>query len=554
MRNRGGEMWLRLAATLVLLCIVVGFVLCEWNGCGSEPGGPLAPDHSTGDAAAGHLKGGMDGEGHSHGHHDDHHDEDADGDRHDDDQRDQHHSDPHGHSHSGSLFHHGVILTDSDVCSRVGKELLEEGGNVIDGGIAALLCLAVVHPHTAGVGGALSAIFYNQTTGSVKVVRSAFPGTGSSVYGVPGVLQGLKVLHTNHGRSTWRRLFQASVALARHGFTIDELLATALKAEEEKIVQSGLCDLFCDADGGVKSRGSNVTNPSLSALLQAVSLNDSHFPEMLANKLAEDLADAERSGFVQNVLLSGGEISDPIILEKEKYSVLWASPQLSASIVLDVLEKVEQQSHSLRGDTLGPGLLNLARDVANSAALGEGPSGLSELLALNTTSSHVNVMDSQGNFLIVSSSLNSSWGSAHFLPSSGVVLSDFVSEARFAFPLVLKVKAALDDEAQVIAVTGGLSALFNVALIATNWAEIGMSASEAVHGPLIHLGPGDPVVGCVSSSSDGADVYRLLAEGGGPLTKVGACTEASLSVTLQLLAGHVRAYGAPLAKSHTDGY
>uniref|UniRef100_A0AAY4DK91 Uncharacterized protein n=1 Tax=Denticeps clupeoides TaxID=299321 RepID=A0AAY4DK91_9TELE len=393
MRNRGGEMWLRLAATLVLLCIVVGFVLCEWNGCGSEPGGPLAPDHSTGDCTI------------------------------------------------ALVFTTTLLFMVADVCSRVGKELLEEGGNVIDGGIAALLCLAVVHPHTAG--GALSAIFYNQTTGSVKVVRSAFPGTGSSVYGVPGVLQGLKVLHTNHGRSTWRRLFQASVALARHGFTIDELLATALKAEEEKIVQSGLCDLFCDADGGVKSRGSNVTNPSLSALLQAVSLNDSHFPEMLANKLAEDLADAERSGFV------------------------------------------EQQSHSLRGDTLGPGLLNLARDVANSAALGEGPSGLSELLALNTTSSHVNVMDSQGNFLIVSSSLNSSWGSAHFLPSSGVVLSDFVSEARFAFPLVLKVKAALDDEAQVIAVTGGLSALFNVALIATNWAEIGMSASEAVHGPVL---------------------------------------------------------------------
>lgn len=37
-------------------------------------------------------------------------------------------------------------------CSSIGKKLLQEQGNVVDAGIAALLCLGVVHPHTAGLG------------------------------------------------------------------------------------------------------------------------------------------------------------------------------------------------------------------------------------------------------------------------------------------------------------------------------------------------------------------------------------------------------------------
>lgn len=44
------------------------------------------------------------------------------------------------------------MLLCADNCSSIGKELLQEGGNVVDAAIASLLCLGVVHPHTAGVG------------------------------------------------------------------------------------------------------------------------------------------------------------------------------------------------------------------------------------------------------------------------------------------------------------------------------------------------------------------------------------------------------------------
>lgn len=40
----------------------------------------------------------------------------------------------------------------AETCSRLGKDLLVAGGNVVDAGIAAALCLGLVHPHAGGLG------------------------------------------------------------------------------------------------------------------------------------------------------------------------------------------------------------------------------------------------------------------------------------------------------------------------------------------------------------------------------------------------------------------
>lgn len=46
---------------------------------------------------------------------------------------------------------HRPFLTTA-TCSRLGQELLVAGGNVVDAGVGAALCLAVVHPHATGLG------------------------------------------------------------------------------------------------------------------------------------------------------------------------------------------------------------------------------------------------------------------------------------------------------------------------------------------------------------------------------------------------------------------
>ncbi|XP_022523262.2 glutathione hydrolase 6 isoform X1 [Astyanax mexicanus] len=564
------DTWFRVMVALILLGIVFGFMLCEWYRWWPDPLG--LQTHLSNDAGV--L------EEHHHDHHN-HHEGEEDDDHEDGD----HHHDPGGHSHDHtSLYHHGVVLTSSAYCSRAGKELLREGGNVVDAAIASLLCLGVVHPHTSGVGGMFSAVLYNFTTGSCNSIRSTAPQLPSASYGVPSVLQGLKDLHSQWGRSEWSRLFKDAITLAEDGFHIDGVLGRALATHKEKILQSEACDIFCDGSGRVKSAGVLAGNQNLSELLRAASLNESHFPETLAMKLAEDLSARERPTFLAALRQSRGEINESLIAPGEKYTVLSAGSPYAGPMLSDILERVREQSLSFqsaagdlnRAAATFASLLNLTQGLDNRAPA-EKNQDLAELLALDTQSSHIGVLDGKGNFIVMSASLNNTWGSGRFLPSSGVMLSSFTSNISdvpyFSFPLLVKINNDDDDdsndtesndtqgeseedkEVQIIATTGGLSALLNAAVLLQRL-DFGTAPADAVSSPLLHLqwGNSTAMAVCLSSISNSSDVYRLLSETDGQLQQVDECSDGTLSMVLRFHAEHASAYGAPVSSAHADGY
>lgn len=57
------------------------------------------------------------------------------------------------HTSNFQVTPHGAVATDDEECSRVGVDIMREGGSAVDVSIASLLCMAVVHPHTVGPGG-----------------------------------------------------------------------------------------------------------------------------------------------------------------------------------------------------------------------------------------------------------------------------------------------------------------------------------------------------------------------------------------------------------------
>ena len=48
---------------------------------------------------------------------------------------------------------HGAVATDHGSCSRIGSQVLREGGHAVDAAVAAALCLGVVSPASSGIGG-----------------------------------------------------------------------------------------------------------------------------------------------------------------------------------------------------------------------------------------------------------------------------------------------------------------------------------------------------------------------------------------------------------------
>ncbi|KAB5528557.1 hypothetical protein PHYPO_G00141580 [Pangasianodon hypophthalmus] len=544
----------RLSVALVLLGIILVFVLLQWYKWWPDAEG----FHNAGTNITNISK-----------EHDDHHHHTTM----DEDDEDEDGEDPHHHEHT-ALYHHAVVLTASANCSSIGKTLLQEGGNVVDAAIASLLCLGVVHPHTAGVGGIFSAVLYNNTSGSLKTIRSTAPQMSSTTFGVPSILQGIQELHSQWGRSEWSRLFKEAITLAQEGFLIDDVLGRALESYKEEIPVSKLCDLFCDESGRMKSVGAIVKNQNLSELLQSASLNENNFLETLAVKLSKDLSLSERPAFLAAIQHSHGEINDSLIIEGEKYSVLSAGLPFSGQMLSNILEQVRQQSLSFRNgadfnrtSAAYSALLNLIQ-VRNDSALAEYP-GLVDTFSLNTQNSHIAVLDKYGNFVIMSASLNSTWGSGRFLPSSGILLNSFSANISnfpyFNIPLVLRLNendASHDDtedneeenEVEVVAVTGGLSALFNAAVLLHNRIDLGMSSKETISSPLLHLEPGMSSTYCLSATLNDTDFYKLFSDVGRELQEVDECSDHSLSMLLRLHADHVSAYGAPAANAHINGY
>nr|XP_055056067.1 glutathione hydrolase 6 [Misgurnus anguillicaudatus] len=543
------DTYIRVMVALILLGIVCAFMISEWNGYWTEENEDLLHYQKT------------DMTSKNHDHHQHHHGEDED---HEEEE------DHHNHKHSEPLYHHAAIITDSAICSRIGKELLQVRGNVVDAGIAALLCLGVVHPHTTGLGGVFSAILYNHTMQSFKAIRDTSPKLPA--YAAPSLLQGIQLLHSNYGHLEWGKLFEGATKLAKDGFPVDGILSRALETHKDKIHKSKLCDVFCDTDGHVKSEGAHVANGKLSELLLSVGLNESHFSEELAVKLAQDISEAERPAFLAAAQAGGGEINEVFFVEKEKYTILSANSQLNGEMVSNILDAVREQNLSFEsvGDLIVAAsyntLLNMADEFLNTS---QTENSRREILALNTSSCQIVAFDSHSNFIVISTSLNSTWGSGQYLPHTGVILNDFTSDISqlpyLSFPLVVKINDEDDDsngdneaeehEICLLAVTGGLSALFNSVVMMRNLHDFEMSAHETVESPLFHIEQRDPkfLSACMSVVTNGTVVYGMLS-GDGQLQMVDECSGHFLSMVVQLRAEHIGVYGAPTTEVSADGY
>ncbi|MEM7394938.1 MAG: gamma-glutamyltransferase, partial [Verrucomicrobiota bacterium] len=118
---------------------------------------------------------------------------------------------------------------------KAGVEILEQGGNAMDAAVAVGFTLAVVEPHSAGIGGGGFLVYYEREKNEVSVLdyretapaglkawtddqeAAAYKEGGLSV-GVPGMVKGMIEAHEKYGRLPFAQLLESAVVAARDGF------------------------------------------------------------------------------------------------------------------------------------------------------------------------------------------------------------------------------------------------------------------------------------------------------------------------------------------------
>lgn len=153
----------------------------------------------------------------------------------------------------------GMVVSSSAIASDIGKEILRDGGNAMDAAVATAFALAVTWPSAGNIGGG-GFIVYRMNNGDVttfdfreKAPLAAHPKmyldeqgnliTGSNhrgmlSVGVPGTVAGLYAAHKKYGRLAWGKLVQPAIELARKGIPFSHALHQHSKSrrhEWEKI-------------------------------------------------------------------------------------------------------------------------------------------------------------------------------------------------------------------------------------------------------------------------------------------------------------------------------
>lgn len=159
--------------------------------------------------------------------------------------------------HHPVISESGMVVSQDMIASRVGAQILAQGGNAIDAAVATGFALAVTLPRAGNLGGGgfmmvhlaesnkTIAIDYREmapaeafkdmfldTEGDVDNLKARFSIFSS---GVPGTVAGLVHAQENYGVLSLKRVLEPAIKLARDGFTLSPDLSDSLRSRAERL-------------------------------------------------------------------------------------------------------------------------------------------------------------------------------------------------------------------------------------------------------------------------------------------------------------------------------
>jgi gamma-glutamyltranspeptidase/glutathione hydrolase len=382
-----------------------------------------------------------------------------------------------------------MVSTQGKYATIEAAKVLEKGGNVIEAAIVASLVIGVERPQSTGVGGGGFWIYHEAKTGHNYVVdfreRAPYRAAptmylnakgeviedlsvvGSLAVAVPGMIRGLRYIHTRWSRpgTDWRHLVAPAQALAERGFPVYSTLEHAIedsKAELAQFPESRAT--YLHADGSGLRIGEPLVQKNLGKTLQVLANTPEDFYRGgIAKKI---LASIKKHGGIMNANdLTDYQVKErkPVEAEWNGYHVVSMPPPSSGGVhVIQMLKMLEndplekmgflsadalqleasamQQAFADRARYLGdPDFVKVPTErlIANdyTAKL---RSGFDLKKARNgadvfagqvvpddeQNTSHITIMDAEGNTVVSTQTINGYFGSSLVAEGTGIVLNN----------------------------------------------------------------------------------------------------------------------------------
>jgi gamma-glutamyltranspeptidase/glutathione hydrolase len=465
----------------------------------------------------------------------------------------------------------GVVSTTEVRATRVGIDVLQAGGNAVDAVIAAAFALAVVYPQAGNIGGGGFAVV-RLADGETAALdfREAAPlalraddyqdaegrptdasRIGHLASGVPGTVAGLAELHRRFGTQRWQSLIAPAVDLAENGFTVEPRFFQSLSSAAGKLRQFEGTDQVFFVGGEPPRVGSTFRQPMLAETLRLIASDgeDAFYRGRIADMIVEEMRVGDGLISLEDMGDYEAKWREPISFEYRGHTVISMPPPSSGGItlaeILNILEGYDlgqlgfntpeslhlvaeafRRAFADRNYYLGdPDFVSMpvARlisdeyaaeqraSISRSRASSSASFNKVPVLSEGSNTTHISIVDGQGNAAALTYTLNSTFGSGVVVERAGFLLNnemdDFTVRAGYPnqFGLIqgeanlvgperrplsaMTPTIVLDPQGQlrlVVGSPGGPKIITAVAQVIINVIDHGMDVRAAVDAPRIH--------------------------------------------------------------------
>ena len=383
----------------------------------------------------------------------------------------------------GLITEKAMVVSARKEASKIGVEIMKQGGNAFDAMIATDLALLVSYPVAGNIGGGGFMVFRTKdgTTGSLDfrekaplaatknmyldangTVNSDASKIGALAVGVPGTIAGLFEVHQKFGSLPFEKLIEPAIKLALNGVVVTEKQAQSLNDHTTDFKAANKRTILLDK---VWKKGDTIKYQKLAETLKRIKANgrDEFYKGKTADFIVEDVQ--KLGGIISKEDLANYKAvwRDPITFMYKGYKIISMPPPSSGGICMaqilksiepydiqqyphnstqyiQLIAEAERRAYADRSYFLGdPDFVNIPTDslmsehylskrmsdfnwekATQSSALSRGLIPGYE----SDETTHYSIVDPFGNSVAVTTTLNAAYGSKVYIEKGGFFLNN----------------------------------------------------------------------------------------------------------------------------------
>jgi gamma-glutamyltranspeptidase/glutathione hydrolase len=388
-------------------------------------------------------------------------------------------------SRPAAVGHGGAVVSAEAESTKVGLEILRKGGNAADAAVATALAMVVVHPEAGNLGGGgFAVVQFGETTASLDFRETAPAAAHRDMYldsegnpikdasfigplaaGVPGSPAGLFDLHLKFGHLPWPDVVAPAIDLAANGFTVTQRLVESLDDKRERLRHFPESTALWMPEGQLPEAGSRMRLENLARTLETYANEGPR--GIYSGPVGQAIVDAvdRHGGIITAADLAGYRPAwrTPLMFEAWGWTFVGMDlPSSGGYLVASALQTLETLGWNSR-PRFGADRIHLLAETwrrvfADRAHLGDPTSSRvmpNELLAPErmrklatgidigratpstlvrgwpevlprepTETAHISVIDSDGNTVALTTTLNGLFGCGLWVPGAGFFLNN----------------------------------------------------------------------------------------------------------------------------------